>query len=93
MAVSADDRRSARAMAEHVRGTFTIVSDRRLLLVRRLGLVDHDPYKRHPISRPAAFGVGHNGCIIYRYLGRSEADRPQAALLVLAAQRLAARND
>jgi peroxiredoxin len=90
IAVSADAPNDIRSMDEHIRSALLLLSDRRLALIEPLGLTDTDSFVSHRISRPAAFGVGSDGNIHYRFVGRNERDRPPAALLLLAAQRLAA---
>ena len=77
-------------MGTEIDGKLLLVSDPAARLITCLGLADGEPALSHVVARPATFIVDGDGRVRYRYVGRSPEDRPKAALLLLAVERLAA---
>jgi len=82
-AVSSDSSVLAEAMCSLVSGRIAIFRDPEAKLITRIGLANHDDAVVHTIARPAAFIIGADRTIEYRYLSRSPNDRPASALLLL----------
>lgn len=70
--------------------SIALVADPAAALIGRLRLATEDVEVDHLIARPATFVIDHSGVVRYRYLSRAPEDRPKAALLLLAAEQLAA---
>lgn len=93
IAVSADGAEDVAKMADLLGDRMSVFGDPQLRLIDALGITDADDEIGRPIAHPAAFGLGSNGNIRYRFIGRNPADRPTIDLLLLAAERLATGRD
>ena len=89
VAISSDSAVLAEAMCSLVSGRIAIFRDPDSALIERLGLADRDEAVDHTIARPAAFIVGSDRTIEFRYLSRTAEDRPSSELLLLGAESLA----
>jgi peroxiredoxin len=87
-AVSSDSGVLAEAMCSLVESRIAIFTDPAANQITRLGLADHDDAVEHVIARPAAFIVGADRAIEYRYISRTAEDRPSSDLLLLGAESL-----
>lgn len=86
--LSADDEERTEAMRQHVGERMQLIADPQLTLIDCLGLRTSDAAVAHDVSLPAAFIVDRSGVVRYCYIGRSPADRPRPALLLLGVEQL-----
>ena len=86
--LSADDEERTEAMRQHVGNRLHLIADPQLTLIDALGLRTTDAAVTHDVSLPAAFLVHRSGVVRYSYIGRSPADRPRPALLLLGVEQL-----
>ncbi|RIK42434.1 MAG: hypothetical protein DCC58_11005 [Chloroflexi bacterium] len=93
IAVSADGAADVARMANLLGDSISVLGDPQLRLIDALGVRNSDDEIGRPIAHPAAFGLGSNGNIRYRFIGRNPSDRPTIDLLLLAAERLAIGRD
>lgn len=91
-AISSDSALLAEAMCALATGRVAIFRDPDARLIDRLGLADRDDAVEHTIARPAAFIVGSDRTIEYRYISRTAEDRPSSELLLLGVESLASKN-
>jgi peroxiredoxin len=89
VAISADSAVLAEAMCSLAGGRIAVYRDADAANIRQYGLADRDEAVAHVIARPAAFIVGDDRAIAYRYVGRTAEDRPAGELLLLGAESMA----